>query len=65
MTKEELLFAEMKPDVAAAVKELLEENEKLKDENARLKDGNRLLNGMVDGLKFAIRCNGISGAEVM
>lgn len=65
MTKEELLFAEMKPDVAAAVKKLLEENEMLKDENARLRDNNRLLNGMVDGLKFAIRCYCVSGGEVM
>lgn len=46
MTKEELLFAEMKPDVAAAVKELLEENERLKDDNARLRDRNSRLNGM-------------------
>lgn len=65
MTKEELLFAEMKPDVAAAVKELLEENERLKDDNARLRDRNSRLNGMVDGLKFAIRCDGVSGGEVM
>ena len=65
MTKEELLFAEMKPDVAAAVKELLEENDRLKDGNNCLIAENNRLNGMVNGLKFAIRCNGISGAEVM
>ena len=65
MTKEELLFTEMKPDVAAAVKELLEENERLKVENACLTGHNNRLNGMVDGLKFAIRCNGVSGGEVM
>ena len=65
MTKEELLFAEMKPDVAAAVKELLEENERLKVEKACLTGQNKRLNGIVEGLKFAIRCNGVSGGEVM
>ena len=65
MTKEELLFAEMKPDVAAAVKELFEENDRLKTENTYLSGENRRLTGMVEGLKFAIRCDGVSGGEVM
>lgn len=65
MTKEELLFAEMKPDVAAAVKELLEENDRLKAENTYLSGENRRLTGMIEGLKFAIRCDGVSGGEVM
>ena len=65
MTKEELSFAEMKPDVAVAVKELLEENDRLKAENAYLSGENRRLTGMVEGLKFAIRCDGVSGGEVM
>ena len=50
----------------------------LEEENAKLKQANEELmikcdrihemyefqRGMVEGLKFAVRCNGISGAEV-
>lgn len=60
------------------IKDLREENEKLKEEIACMKEmleednhalkhnaeHTQYLNGMIDGLRYAIRCNGISGAEV-
>ena len=35
--------------------------EQIRELNAEI----RQLNGVIDGLKFAIRCNGVSGGEVM
>ena len=54
------------------ISELEKEIEKLNDELNRYKDLERArkeriacLNGEIEGLKFAIRANGISGAEVI
>lgn len=54
------------------IAELEKEIEKLNDELNRYKDLNlarkeriACLNGKIEGLKFAIRANGISGADVI
>lgn len=54
------------------ISELEKEIEKLNDELNRYKDLNlarkeriACLNGEIEGLKFAIRANGISGADVI
>ena len=54
------------------IKKLNDEIEKLNDELNRYKDLNlarkeriACLNGEIEGLKFAIRANGISGADVI
>ena len=39
-------------------------NEELGKQNEILKRRNAELNGQIDALKFALRCNGISGADV-
>lgn len=71
MTIEELRNTELKPDVADAVNELFQEVEKLKcaieESNASnnyLRTQQAILEGEIRGLKFAIRCNGVSGTEV-
>lgn len=56
-------------------RKLEEQNQKLKDADETLKqkemsernllEGLRYRDGVIDGLKFALRCNGISGGEVM
>lgn len=52
----------------AMVKELMAEIEHLEARNKdQIKEFNaeiRRLNGVIEGLKFAIRCNGVSGGEV-
>lgn len=51
--------------------ELLEEIRKLKNEIEAMKEWERTLekscqfkDGLIEGLKFAVRCNGVSGGEV-
>lgn len=58
-------------DLQAQVEKLQEELERAKEKNKGqrhvidgLKSELARKNGMVEGLKFAIRCNGVSGGEV-
>lgn len=44
--------------------ELRHKYEKLKNNENWLRDEGLRQEGMIEGLKFAIRCNGVSGAEV-
>lgn len=44
--------------------ELRHKYEKLKNNEHWLRDERLRQEGMIEGLKFAIRCNGVSGAEV-
>jgi hypothetical protein len=44
--------------------ELRHKYEKLKNNEHWMRDEMSYNKGMIEGLKFAIRCNGVSGAEV-
>lgn len=50
-------------NVNAEMDALKEELEKLKRTNTWMRDESSYQKGMIEGLKFAIRCNGVSGAE--
>lgn len=50
-------------NVNAEVGELKKELENLKRTNTWMRDEMSYQKGMIEGLKFAIRCNGVSGAE--
>lgn len=59
--------AELRAQVAKLQEELAEAKEKNEAQRRMINGLNNELerkNGMVDGLKFAIRCNGVSGGEV-
>jgi peptidoglycan hydrolase CwlO-like protein len=59
--------AELKAQVEELKEELKQAKEKNEDQRRVIDGLNNELerrNGMIDGLKFAIRCNGVSGAEV-
>lgn len=45
--------------------ELMKQNEELKAHVSYLQEQLARANGMIDGLKFALRCDGVSGGEVM
>lgn len=45
--------------------EWMAERERLKNDNRYLSKRIAHLEGVIDGLKFAIRCDGVSGGEVM
>lgn len=71
MTREELYEKPLEPEVAFAVKELCETVDKLEKKVDELKSHIEYLSrerarleGIVCGLKFAIRCDGVSGGEV-
>ena len=44
--------------------ELMKQNEELKAHVSYLQEQLARANGMIDGLKFALRCDGVSGGEV-
>lgn len=44
---------------------LMKENEKLKHNIRFLKEDKAEMQGEINGLRFAIRCNGVSGGDVM
>lgn len=44
--------------------EIVDEGEKMRREIFSLERQLAYKDGMIDGLKFAIRCNGVSGGEV-
>ena len=50
-------------NVNAEMDALKEDLEKLKRTNTWMRDEMSYQKGMIEGLKFAIRCNGVSGAE--
>lgn len=52
------------PDTAVASDELMQQNEELKAHINHLQERLARDEGMIDGLVFALRCNGVSGAEV-
>lgn len=59
--------AELKEQVAKLQAKLDEANEYIDELNQKLQTARTelaVMRGMVDGLKFAIRCNGVSGGEV-
>ena len=53
------------PDTAVASDELMRQNEKLKAHNIYLQERLARSEGMIDGLKFGLRCDGVSGGEVV
>lgn len=59
--------AELKEQVAKLQANLDEANEYIDELNQKLQTARTelaVMRGMVDGLKFAMRCNGVSGGEV-
>lgn len=44
--------------------DLIRQNEELKHHVQFLEEDKAMLQGEINGLKFAIRCNGVSGGEV-
>lgn len=52
------------PDTAVTSDELMRQNEELKAHNSYLQERLARSEGMIDGLKFALRCDGVSGGEV-
>ena len=50
---------------AEEVAKLRMENEELRCRCRNLESDNTFLRGRISALEFAIRCNGVSGAEVM
>ena len=53
------------PDTAVASDELMLQNEELKAHIGYMKEQLARSEGMIEGLKFAIRCDGVSGGDVM
>ena len=51
-------------EAEVVVNELKQENEEYKAQVNYLRSQNELLRGKIEGLMFAIRCNGVSGGEV-
>lgn len=69
--KEEKMNETARPNYEEELKRTREQLEAARDEIEELKgktSGQGVtiarLNGMIDGLKFALRCNGVSGGEV-
>ena len=53
------------PDTAVESDALMKQNEELKAHVSYLQEQLARANGMIDGLKFALRCDGVSGGDVM
>lgn len=65
---EPAITAKAEEALTMAIKALKEEEETEAALRARIEDieiGNVRLRGIVDALKFAVRCNGVSGNEVI
>lgn len=66
MYKNAILHLEEREEAINMLKKDLQEATARADYFEREKEKNsNYLKGMIDGLKFAIRCNGVSGAEVL
>ena len=72
LTREEMMKEGLRPDVAETVLSLYDQIDNLEMENQQLQETMKYrqekiyrLEGVIDALKFAIRCNGVSGSEVM
>lgn len=53
------------PDVTVDNDSLMRENNELKHHIQFLKEEKAMMQGEINGLRFAVRCNGVSGGEVM
>lgn len=50
--------------VGAEREELIKQNAELKYQIHHLEEDKAMMQGEINGLRFAIRCNGVSGSEV-
>lgn len=71
LTREEMMKEGLRPDVAETVLSLYDKIDNLEMENHEMQVTMKCrqericrLEGVIDALKFAIRCNGVSGSEV-
>ena len=53
------------PDATVDNDSLMRENNELKQHIQFLKEDKAMMQGEINGLRFALRCNGVSGGEVM
>ena len=53
-----------KSDTAVNYDELMKQNEDLKEQLRYQRESKALMQGEINGLRFALRCNGVSGGEV-